>query len=272
MVAARMGVRVVEGDRDDTWGTSVWRAVAGEEELGTATAFLRPDGRCFVTFQDCSPAGYAPLLEAVAAVAPGEVAVSASEADREALALYEALGFVAASREQTYVIPVKSAVAALGGAEFPAGVTAISPDTADLDRLRLLDDELRHDVPGTAGWRWSPDAFRDETFGPQYDPALYAVAVEGNDYIGIARVWNRLPRPRLGMIGVTRPHRRRGVASALLARVLDVLHQRGITELTAEVDVTNVGSNTLMARLGGRVVGVSVDLVKDLGALSGGNS
>ena len=257
-----MSVSVVEADRDESWGTCTWRAAAGDEQIGDATAWVRPDGRCFVSFKDCAPRAYAPLLESVASAGHRVVYITANESDTHRVSLYRRLGFEQDSREQNYVIPVASAVAALAKASLPAGATVISPEAADEDRLRAVDDELRNDVPGQAGWRWSAEAFRDETGGPPYDPALYAVAVSGDEYIGIGRVWNRAPRPRLGMIGVVRPHRRQGLAGALLGIVFGELRNRSVREAVTEVDVTNVASNALIRRLGGEVVGYSVELVR----------
>jgi hypothetical protein len=74
-------------------------------------------------------------------------------------------------------------------------------DDVDLERLRLLDDELRQDVPGTAGWRWAHDDFVAETHS---SPSVYLVTPE---YRGICRVWLREPTPRLGFVGVHRSAR-----------------------------------------------------------------
>jgi ribosomal protein S18 acetylase RimI-like enzyme len=57
------------------------------------------------------------------------------------------------------------------------------------------------------------------------------------------------------MIGVLSAYRRRGLASALLARVFGPLAARGEKIVTAEADATNVASNTLLRKLGGRVGG-----------------
>ena len=259
-------MRVVETDRDEAWGSSTWRALSEEREVGSATAWVRPDGRCFVSFAKCESGSQLPLVTAMEGAGQSRLYVSAADSDESAISLFEELGFVFLSREQQFVIPAQGAVAALASAELPDGVTSISPDEADLERLRTLDDALRHDVPGSSGWQWPVQAFRDETFGPQYDSALYAIAVEGGEYVGLARVWNRLPRPRLGMIGVRHADRRRGIAAGLLAQVFGVLAERGVETITSEVDVTNVASNALMLRLGARAVSSSVELVRESAA------
>jgi GNAT superfamily N-acetyltransferase len=129
----------------------------------------------------------------------------------------------------------------------------------------MLDDALRQDVPGTAGWRWDAGDFREETFdSPEFDPALYQVAVEAvsGTYIGLVRVWRTAGTPRLGLIAVTAPFRQRGLAKALLARAFLVLHEEGTPAVTAEADETNLAATTLLATLGARRDGGSVELVR----------
>jgi ribosomal protein S18 acetylase RimI-like enzyme len=108
-------------------------------------------------------------------------------------------------------------------------------------------------VPGTAGWKWDPGDFREETFdSDQFDPATYLIVVDTDscDYVGLIRVWNGPGRPRLSLVGVSRPYRRRGLASALLARAFRVLHERGRTVVTAEADDANLAARSLLLRLG----------------------
>jgi ribosomal protein S18 acetylase RimI-like enzyme len=64
------------------------------------------------------------------------------------------------------------------------------------------------------------------------------------------------------MVGVVRDWRRRGLGAALLARVIGVLHDRGVEEVSTEVDVTNDASLALVRRMGGRVVGAYLELVR----------
>ena len=81
-----------------------------------------------------------------------------------------------------------------------------------LDRLRLLDDALRQDVPGAEGWRWAPEDFLSETFGPDFDPATYLVAMARGtgEYVGLVRVWIRRTGPRLGLMAMLPAFRRTG--------------------------------------------------------------
>jgi ribosomal protein S18 acetylase RimI-like enzyme len=133
------------------------------------------------------------------------------------------------------------------------------------DRLRELDDELKQDVPGAEGWRWDRQGFRKETYdASDFDPATYLVAIDqaSGRYAGLVRVWHRPSGPRLGLIAVGRSYRRRGLARLLLAQVFGILQQRGTTEVVAEVDVTNAGSNRLLTSVGARRTGGFIELIR----------
>jgi ribosomal protein S18 acetylase RimI-like enzyme len=210
-------------------------------------AYVRPDGRRFVRDPD---------RESRAEVATDVYCtVEASEIDS-----YRALGFSVHRREATYLVPIRSA-----RAEASPGIVFAHADEVDETTLRLLDNELRQDVPGTDGWQWNEADFRDETFeAPDFDPKTYLVALDGEtgEYVGIVRVWMKQPIPRLGFIGVRRGYRRRGVARALLAEVFARLDERGIDEVSTEIDETNTASRALLEGLGARRTGTSVELIR----------
>jgi predicted GNAT superfamily acetyltransferase len=68
-------------------------------------------------------------------------------------------------------------------------------------------------------------------------------------------VWNRPGGPRLGLIGILRSCRRRGLAIVLIAQAFGVLYRRGQLAASCEADETNTASNALMARLSASRVG-----------------
>jgi len=205
---------------------------------------LRPDGRRFLV----GPLG--------ASLPPGELFASAQESDHEHLRELEDLGFVRERRELLLVLPT-----GVPRVRAPSGVHAVRADAVDEATLRRLDDELRQDVPGTDGWRWSTTDFHEETYlSPHFDPAVYLVATAGGEPVGICRVWIRPKHPRLGFIGVRRSHRRRGIARWLVGEAFAVLHERGEREVWTEVDETNVASRALLEELGGRAIGASLEL------------
>jgi RimJ/RimL family protein N-acetyltransferase len=242
-----------------------WTAHRGGVVVGKAAVLARPDDRCIVVFGPCHGDAYRPLLRAVARHLRRDLYTEVADADPAVLERLLGSGFVVNRREHTYAVPTDPSVTGLRDLKVPAGFELVTADRADEDRLRSLDDELRQDVPGVEGWRWDRQGFRRETYdAPDFDPATYLVAVERatGRYAGLARVWNRPGGPRLGLIGVARGYRRRGLARLLLARVLGVLHRRGATEVVAEVDVANTASNRLLLGLGARRTGGFVELLR----------
>lgn len=184
------------------------------------SVFTRPDGRDFVR-------------------EPLPVDGVYGECREEELERWLAAGYVVVRREDEYLVPTQP----------PVAHGFLSLADVDLDRLRLLDEELRQDTPGAAGWRWEPDAFRRETSS---DPSVYLVASE---YAGICRLWLREPTPRLGFIGVRRVARGRGLARELVRAALGGTRALGYGSVTCEIDTTNVASQRLFASFGARRIG-----------------
>lgn len=157
----------------------VWRAFDAGQAIGAARAFLRPDNRWFIVFDTCSADCYQPLLAAVAENVGGDLYTTARETDEQGLDRLTRLGYGVNRRESSYLIPTDPAVAGLDAVPEPEGIVIISAADADEDQVRVLDDALRQDVPGTAGWKWDPGDFREETFdSDQFDPATYLIAVD----------------------------------------------------------------------------------------------
>jgi len=246
-------------------------ALHGQVAIGKATAMVRPDARCFVRFDTCRADAYRPLVQAIAQQLQQDLYIEIGEADRQLRDRLVDLGFVVNRREHLYAVPTDPAVTALTNVAVPAGFEIRTADQVDEDRLRELDDELKQDVPGADGWKWDRQGFRDETYdAPDFDPATYLVAIDqpGGRYVGLVRVWDRLSGPRLGLIAVGRPYRRRGLARLLLAQVFGVLHQRAKTKVGAEVDATNTGINRLLISLGAHRTGGSIELIRPWPAAS----
>jgi GNAT superfamily N-acetyltransferase len=241
-----------------------WRALDGDLVAGEVRARLRPDNRWFVYFDTWRADAYPPLADAVARDLGRDLYVTLDDAEYDALDACAQAGFVVHRRESYYRIPADRAVAGLAGAELPAGLDVLSAADADITRLRRLDDALRQDVPGSAGWRWDAEEFRTETFGPFFDPATYLVAVDraSGDYAGLVRIWRNRAGPRLGLIATLARYRRRGVARALLGQAFAVLAARGDASVTCEVDDTNAASVSWLTELGARRYGGSAELIR----------
>jgi GNAT superfamily N-acetyltransferase len=246
-------------------GSLIWRAHDGGELAGTARAWLRPDRRWFVWFEACREDCYSPLLAMVASDVGGDLYASVDEADEAERDRLARLGFTELRREGNIVIPVGEGTGLSPRPALPAGLEVISARDADEDRLRELDTALRADVPGSDGWRWDPADFRAETYeSKDFDPATYLVAVDrtSGEYAGLVRIWLRPASAKLGLIAMLPSYRRQGAARALLAAALEVVRQRGITEVSADVDDTNPGSLAVLAGFGGRRSGGSVELIR----------
>ncbi len=215
--------------------------------------WIRPDGRCFVFGQPDDD------------LPPGRVHAEADEADEARVGALVRLGFGIERREIVVEFPTDPAAWSVPATDAPQGIAFVPADRVEEEQLRLLDDLLRQDVPGTDGWRWGPEGFREETYESRdFDPATYLVALdEGKDGIGIGRVWMRPDRPRLGLIAVRSDWRRRGVARALLAAVLTAVRERDTRDVGTEVDETNVACRRLLDGFGARPVGAFVELVRE---------
>lgn len=238
-----------------------WHALDDDEVVGRASLLRRPDGRAFLAADAWKDEVTMALLRAAIADVPGDLYSTVDENDAAQLALLAGEGFAEVRREHEYLIPVAGVLAGTPG-DVPAGFRIVSAADVDVERLMRLDDMLRQDVPGADGWVNELEEFREYTFGsPQFDPELYLVAVtDVGRYAGLVRLWPAHRAPRLGLIGVTRPHRRRGLAAALLHAAFAPLAGRGVEQATAEADVTNVASVTLLTRLGAQRTGGAVEL------------
>ncbi|HEX4324807.1 MAG TPA: GNAT family N-acetyltransferase [Gaiellaceae bacterium] len=217
--------------------------------------WIRPDGRCFVFGEPDDD------------LPPGRAHAGVDEADEARARALAGLGFASQRRELVLELPTDPAAWSVPAVETPSGIAFVPADRVEEEQLRLLDDLLRQDVPGTDGWKWSPAGFREETYESRdFDPATYLVALdERRSGVGIARVWMRPDRPRLGLIAVRPDWRRRGVARALLAAALTAVRERDPRDVRTDVDETNTASRSLLFGFGGRTMGASLELVREGG-------
>jgi RimJ/RimL family protein N-acetyltransferase len=242
-----------------------WTARRDGRVVGELRVLVRPDQRCCLYLREGTLDTTRPLLDVALEALDQDLYVEVDEADDDLQQELAARGFIVNRREHHYLLPTDPARNGLANAAVPAGFSLVSAAEAGVDLLCELDETLRQDVPGSEGWRNDPRQFAEQTFDDlAFDPATYLVAVDDRTgrYAGLVRVWNNPDTPRLGLIGTTRPYRRRGLASALLARAFGVLHDRGQPQATCEVDRANAASNALMTRLGARRTGGTVELLR----------
>jgi GNAT superfamily N-acetyltransferase len=239
-----------------------WHALEDDVVVGRAHALHRQDGRVFVSVDSWRDDVFEQLAEAMAHDLRRPLYTMVDEDDREHLGRWSSLGFVDSRREDEYAVPTAPEVTGLGSAALPPGFSLVEADRADEDRLRLLDQRLRQDVPGSRGWVHTPAEFHRWTFDHRmFDPSTYLVAVHAGEYVGLARI-ARARLPRLGLVGVLPAHRRRGVARALLAAAFRPLHERGVGHVAAEADETNTAGTALLMGIGAQRTGGAVELVR----------
>ncbi|MBA3524941.1 MAG: GNAT family N-acetyltransferase [Geodermatophilaceae bacterium] len=245
--------------------TATWNLIRGSDAIGSAYATCRPDRRWFVSIDSWDDAAYPPLLRAMSEDLRQDLHTVVRADDDAELERWRRFGFDVARREIEYELAVDPAVTGLTDTAVPDGIVLLSADAVAEQKLRELDDRLRADVPGTAGWRNDPQEFRDLTFDDRhYDSATYLVALDDwrQEFAGLVRVWVGPAHARLGLIGITSRYRRQGLARALLAAAFAPLHQRGIAVVTAEADATNVDSLRLLRGIGAVPTGESLELLR----------
>lgn len=245
--------------------TADWNLVRGDKIVAGAHATCRPDGRWFVSIDTWDDAADAPLLAAMVKDLRHDLHTNVDGADEPELRRWRALGFEPARRETLLTVPVDPTVTGLSNVAMPGGIVVLPADAVDETGLRELDDTLRADVPGSQGWVNDPVEFREWTFDErQFDPETYLVALDdaSQQFAGLVRVWTNARRSCLGLIGVTEPYRRLGLARALLGRAFAPLHERGVQMVSCEVDVTNAASLALLTGIGAEPIGETVELIR----------
>ena len=243
-----------DAEEYDREGRDTWLAWDGVGVVGVLVPWRVPDGRLRLYFDRCRDDAYAPLADAVT----GACFATLDRTDAGALGALRESEFVDSRSENVYEIPV-----ARHDVAIPEGIRIISADRSELQPLMMLDCALRADIPGSEGWQPDPVWFREETYdSPNFDPRSYRVALDGDAYVGLCRIWRGDPEPRrLGMIGVLAPYRRRGLGRALIAAAMAPIVGE-VESVTAEADATNAASHALLTSFGARITGGSVELFR----------
>jgi len=239
-----------------------FEAAEDGDVIGRAELWTRPDGRRFLHVRDdaTGPARHS-LLREVPPRVEGELHTWVRSGAQRLREVLEQQGFAEERREDYLSLDPAGAAAWLR--EHPGPELDLrGVDEVGLDRLQALDEELRQDVPGCDGWQWEPDAFRAESHSAAHDDALYRVAVDGGELLGLVRVWVDRDAPRLGLVAVRRPHRGRGIARTLLRAVMDELAGRGVKQVVTEADPANTPIIRLLEAMGAEVTGTMVDMVR----------
>lgn len=140
---------------------------------------------------------------------------------------------------------------------LPPGVELRTAGRTDYRRIWEAEREAFQEHWGYTPW--SEENFDRFARNPHYDPALWRVAWDGDTVAGgvlnyVNHEENEIRSSRRGYtedIFVRKPWRRRGLASALIARSLTALKDLGLDEAALGVDAENTtGALNLYTRLG----------------------
>ncbi len=238
----------------------LWHALDDDRVTGRGEATTRPDGRVFLSVDAWHRTVFDQLARAMLAALPEPLHTVVDETDHELLAGWQQAGLTIRRREWEYVVPTDPRVT--GPALPPPGITIVPAGAAEDGPLRELDRVVRAEVDATVGWPEMPAEVLVRPAGDTVvDPARYAVAAEDGEYVGLVRVVQVTRLPRIGLVAVRAARRRRGIARALLAHSLGVLHRAGIEKASAEVSEVNEAATALFEGIGARRASSTLELV-----------
>jgi ribosomal protein S18 acetylase RimI-like enzyme len=239
-----------------------WQAVEDDRVVGDAEASRQRGGRVFLSIDTWHGAVFDRLAAAMLADLPGPLYTMVDEADHDLTARWQRAGLTVRRREQEYLFTTDPLVTGLDTARAPSEVQILGLGAARGPALREVYEAVRAEVDASAGWETMPVEMPPRPDGAPLDPTRYAVAEAADRYVGLLRVVSRRRHARIGLVAVSEGQRRRGIARALLAEVLDALHRSGIETATAEVDERNSAATALFEGIGARRVSSSVEMVR----------
>ncbi|NEB80538.1 GNAT family N-acetyltransferase [Streptomyces sp. SID14478] len=239
-----------------------WHALEDDEVVGRGAAWPRHDGRLFLSIDAWHDATFDLLAAAMLADLPRPLHTIVDACDLPLASQWERVGFTVRRREWVCLVPTDPQVTGLGAVRPPPGVTILPLGAADKGPLRALDRVIRAEVAASVGWQEMPaevlPRLDDSTV---VDPTKYAVAAEGDDYVGLLRVAPVPRQPRIGLLAVRAGRQRRGIARALLAEVLGSLHRSGVGAASAEASELNEAATALFDGVGAERASSNLELV-----------
>lgn len=149
-------------------------------------------------------------------------------------------------------------------------VRVLTPDAVDLARAMLGVFGREFDEPGTYGDRQPDDEYLKHLLGS--DTFVAIVACEGARVIGALAgyVLPKFEQARSEFyiydLAVDAAHRRRGVATALIARLQSLARERGIYVIFVQADHGDDAAIALYTKLGSREDVLHFDIAPQRGA------
>lgn len=226
---------------------------------GHARALRRPDDKWQLQLPADTPGAWPDLVAELRRDVAGAV-ITAAPPDDDLEPTLRAAGLLPVRRIQHWIVPIDAErlarIGVLPGGRRPQGERPtthrlLSVIDADPTAVVDLDNTLRHDIPGTAGWRGTVTDLREDLDSAAFEPELYLVAQDDRTgrLDGLIRVWLNETGPRLGCIALRTSVHGTRVTGALIAAVATVLTHRGFREITAETDANNRPAVRLARRL-----------------------
>jgi len=182
--------------------------------------------------------------------------------DEDARRLFELRGFSEVRRYYRMLIDMDAAPAE---AEWPEGFR--------VDTLSLEDAKAFYDAVNEAfadEWNWVSQPFERwlelRVHAPDVDLSLWFIVREGDEIAAVLRGdAHRFDSGWVGVIGVRKPWRKRGLGLALLQHAFGEFYRRGETRVALGVDAENsTGATRLYERAGMRVASEAVTFEKEL--------
>jgi len=191
-------------------------------------------GRALLAWQ----VGRAEEIHAVTAPdARWEAHADVAQVDDTAVALLARFGFTPVR----YAFDMAASTANVPASSAPDGVTITAYDA---DQARLVHEAHMEAFADHWGFQHRPfDAWSSTTVGSSvFNPALSVVAMAGTDIAGYTLCYDdAIPdQIYIGQVGVRRPWRRRGLAAAMLTRVLRLAADAGRTTAALDVDAASL--------------------------------
>lgn len=111
------------------------------------------------------------------------------------------------------------------------------------ERIHRLETEIDRDIPSPDPIKETPfEEYRKQLFeSPDYYPESWRIAVDNDKFVGLSALWKTPEEGKLstGLTGVLRTHRRRGLATALKAQVLDFAKGLGVKDIDTDNEENN---------------------------------
>ncbi|NJN81923.1 MAG: GNAT family N-acetyltransferase [Caldilineaceae bacterium] len=112
-----------------------------------------------------------------------------------------------------------------------------------LTKLYELDWDVSRDIPSPDPPIQQPlDEWRKLFSHPEFCAEAWFVAIKGDEWVGISNLWVVESNPKklyTGLTGVSRAHRRQGLALAMKLRAIEFAQQRGAERIETENEENN---------------------------------